>query len=210
MTATCTMAVGCLVSPHVSLQGWVLHIRLRKHPAVDDVLQNALLHGARAALAMRRPAPALQPAKCALNLAHHQGHKLVRPAEKKLSRSASDGNLWDALLCIHLAAFADHLISLFNSGINQRDLQNGSMYYPRAACLLKAPCRGSLRCTDIHPIVYAVKQQFPAGCKIHQAWWAVRSFHIAKEALKEDLCFRQARKRSPQSAEEGLVGMPAT
>ena len=79
------MTIECQASPHVSLQGWVLHIRLREHPAVDDVLQDALLRGAGAALAMRRPAPALQPAECALDFAHHQGYEFMWPADIAIS-----------------------------------------------------------------------------------------------------------------------------
>ena len=41
-----------IASPHVCLQSRVLHIGLCKHPPEDNVFQNALLRGARAALTL--------------------------------------------------------------------------------------------------------------------------------------------------------------
>ena len=68
-----------IASPHVCLQSGVLHIGLCKHPPEDNVFQNALLRGARAALTLSCPSPAGYPVEGALDLAHHQRHKLVRP-----------------------------------------------------------------------------------------------------------------------------------
>ena len=49
---------------------------------------------------------------------------------------------------------------------------------------------------------------------LHQWWDAVQavpcSFLLDRTLSLSHLCFRQALKRRPQSAVEGLVGMPAT